>query len=131
MDWDKYIEEQKKFKKLPISQQLKLLQAEAQECDTIIGKIYVQNPPTFENRNQLRTLFGKATLVDEFVIGGQGDTTIELVFAVDNLLIGVVYFAFWRGSFSMHNDCAVYRLSKNESLESLDKNKIKKALFGF
>lgn len=131
MDWDKYIEEQKKFKKLPISQQLKLLQAEAQECDTIIGKIYVQNPPTFENRNQLRTLFGKATLVDEFVIGGQGDTTIELIFAVDNLLIGVVYFAFWRGSFSMHNDCAVYRLSKNESLESLDKNKIKKALFGF
>ena len=131
MDWDKYIEEQKKFKKLPISQQLKLLQAEAQECDTIIGKIYVQNPPTFENRNQLRTLFGKATLVDEFVIGGQGDTTIELIFAVDNLLIGVVYFAFWRGSFSMHNDCAVYRLSKNESLKSLDKNKIKKALFGF
>ena len=131
MDWDKYIEEQKKFKKLPISQQLKLLQAEAQECDTIIGKIYVQNPPTFENRNQLRTLFGKATLVDEFVIGGQGDTTIELIFAVDNLLIGVVYFAFWRGSFSMHNDCAVYRLSKNESIESLDKNKIKKALFGF
>ena len=131
MDWDKYIEEQKKFKKLPISQQLKLLQAEAQECDTIIGKIYVQNPPTFENRNQLRTLFGKATLVDEFVIGGQGDTTIELIFAVDNLLMGVVYFAFWRGSFSMHNDCAVYRLSKNESLESLDKNKIKKALFGF
>ena len=131
MDWDKYIEEQKKFKKLPISQQLKLLQAGAQECDTIIGKIYVQNPPTFENRNQLRTLFGKATLVDEFVIGGQGDTTIELIFAVDNLLIGVVYFAFWRGSFSMHNDCAVYRLSKNESLESLDKNKIKKALFGF
>ena len=131
MDWDKYIEEQKKFKKLPISQQLKLLQAEAQECDTIIGKIYVQNPPTFENRNQFRTLFGKATLVDEFVIGGQGDTTIELIFAVDNLLIGVVYFAFWRGSFSMHNDCAVYRLSKNESLESLDKNKIKKALFGF
>jgi hypothetical protein len=131
MDWDKYIEEQKKFKKLPISQQLKLLQAEAQECDTIIGKIYVQNPPTFENRNQLKTLFGKATLVDEFVIGGQGDTTIELIFAVDNLLIGVVYFAFWRGSFSMHNDCAVYRLSKNESLESLDKNKIKKALFGF
>ena len=131
MDWDKYIEEQKKFKKLPISQQLKLLQAEAQECDTIIGKIYVQNPPTFENRNQLRTLFGKATLVDEFVIGGQGDTTIELIFAVDNLLIGVVYFAFWQGSFSMHNDCAVYRLSKNESLESLDKNKIKKALFGF
>ena len=131
MDCDKYIEEQKKFKKLPISQQLKLLQAEAQECDTIIGKIYVQNPPTFENRNQLRTLFEKATLVDEFVIGGQGDTTIELIFAVDNLLIGVVYFAFWRGSFSMHNDCAVYRLSKNESLESLDKNKIKKALFGF
>ena len=131
MDWDKYIEEQKKFKKLPISQQLKLLQAEAQECDTIIGKIYVQNPPTFENRNQLWTLFGKATLVDEFVIGGQGDTTIELIFAVDNLLIGVVYFAFWRGSFSMHNDCAVYRLSKNESLDSLDKNKIKKALFGF
>jgi len=41
MDWDKYIEEQKKFKKLPISQQLKLLQAEAQECDTIIGKIFV------------------------------------------------------------------------------------------
>ena len=76
-------------------------------------------------------MFGKATLVDEFVIGGQGDTTIELIFAVDNLLIGVVYFAFWRGSFSMHNDCAVYRLSKNESLESLDKNKIKKALFGF
>ena len=131
MEWDKHIEEQKKFKKLPVSQQLKLLQAEAQECDTIIGKIYVQNPPTFENRNQLRTLFGKATLVDEFVIGGQGDTTIELIFAVDNLLIGVVYFAFWRGSFSMHNDCAVYRLSKNESLESLDKNKIKKALFGF
>ena len=95
MDCDKYIEEQKKFKKLPISQQLKLLQAEAQECDTIIGKIYVQNPPTFENRNQLRTLFEKATLVDEFVIGGQGDTTIELIFAVDNLLIGVVYFAFW------------------------------------
>ena len=131
MNWDKYIEEQKKFKKLPISQQLKLLQAEAQECDTIIGKIYVQNPPTFENRNQLRTLFGKATLVDEFVLGGQGDTTIELIFAVDNLLIGVVYFAFWRGSFSMNNDCAVYRLSKNESLESLDKNKIKNALFGF
>ena len=129
--WKEYEIQQEKIKKMPITEQLKLLQAETQECDVIIGTIYIQNPPAVENRYQLKKLFGNALLVEEYGVPGQRDMELNLIFSVGNLLIGVNYFAYWTSSFSMGHECKVYRFSKNQSLKSLDMEKVKKMLFGY
>ena len=127
--WKEYVMRAEKKKQMPIRQQLDLLQAETQECDAIIGKIYIQNPPNIENRYQLKKLLGNASLVEEYAIGGQGDNELHLIFAVNNLLIGIAYFAYWNSPFRMKDGCKVYRFNKSKSLKSLDFAKIKNALF--
>lgn len=129
--WDQYVEKQAYFRQLTIKEQLDALQKETQEYDKVIGEIYIQNPPGFSDRNQLNGLLKNAKLIEEFSVIGQGDTEINLIFSVNNLFIGVTYFAFWRGSFSMNKVCKVYRALKNPSGKSPDMNKIKKALFGY
>ena len=129
--WKEYAIQKEKIKQMPITEQLKLLQAETQECDAIIGNIYIQNPPAVENRHQLKKLFGNALLVEEYGVPGQGDNELHLIFSAGNLLIGVTYFAHWNCPFSMKQECKVYRFSKYQSLKSLNKEKVKKVLFGY
>ena len=128
-EYEERMKQQERFRNLTIKEQLNELQCQTQENDVVIGKIFVKNPPAFENRHQLKSMLGNASLVKEVTVGGQGDTTIELIFAVNNLLIGVAYFAYWRAPFSMIKECKVYRFQKTKSLKELDLDNVKRSLF--
>ena len=60
---------------------------------------------------------------------GKGDNEVDLIFSKNNLLIGVRYFAYWRSPLALIRECSVYRLSEDKSIDSLDLNEIKKAIF--
>lgn len=114
-----------------MDQQLKQIAADTDACDKVIGKLYVQNPPTFADRAKLANLFGNALLLEEYAVMGQGDNEMNLLFVVDNLLIGVKYFAYWGNPLSMVDGCDVYRFSKDKTIADLDLKEIKKAVLGY
>ncbi len=129
--YEEYLDRLDQFKQLPVKQQLNRLASDTEACDKVIGKIYVQNPPAFDEKEKLNKLLGDALLIEEYAVMGQGDSEFHLLFAVGQLLIGVKYFAYWGNPLSMVDGCDVYRFSKDKTIADLDLKEIKKAVLGY
>ena len=126
-----YLDRLDAFKQLPVDQQLKQIAADTDACDKVVGSLYVQNPPTFDDRAKLANLFGHAVLLEEYAVMGQGDNEMNMIYAVGNLLIGVKYFAYWGSPLSMKQKCSVYRFSKEKAVDDLDLREIKRAILDY
>ena len=127
--YKEWAEKQAHFRKLTIQEQLEELQKEALTDNKIIGEIYIQDPPDFNDRDRLSSMLGDAKLIETFGIAGQGDNEINLMFARNNLLIGVKYFAYWRAPLTAVKECKVYRFPKGTPIKKLNLDRIKNMLF--
>ena len=127
-----YYEERAKFRKLPICEQLSIIEERSKESNTIIGNIYI---PSFflessnrENDSILADVLGNATLLKTYGVMGMGDIECRWIFSIRNLLIGICGTSFYRGPILIGGDYKVYRVDEAQK-NTIDIDKIDIELF--
>ena len=130
---DKYVE-RKKFRSLPIHEQLSIIEERSNESNAIIGEIYLSSlflelTDRKKNENILADLLGNASLVKDDGIMGMGDVEFRWIFSIRNLFIGICGTSYRGGPLLVSGGYKVYR-SDGEPKNAIDIDKIAHVLFG-
>ena len=130
---DKYAE-RAKFRRLPICEQLSIIEDQSNESNTIIGEIYfksifLESNDRKGNNKILADLLGNASLVKDYGIMGMGDVEFRWIFSTRNLLIGISGTSFRGGPLLVGGSYKVYRLDEKQQ-NAVDMEKFDFALFG-
>ena len=76
-----YYEERAKFRKLPICEQLSIIEERSKESNTIIGNIYIPSvflePSDRKKNSVLADVLGNATLLKDYAVMGMGSENAE------------------------------------------------------
>ena len=135
--WEKLAaqkKEQELFKQLTVEEQLDKLIKSTDECDCIIGKIYLKEKYLYpnagkQNIDELSDLLDKAVCVKSYGIMGQGDVECRWIFSKNNLLIGIFGMSFSGGPILISGGYKVYRSDQQNAGKDLPADNIEKLLF--
>lgn len=135
MDLKNKYAERKKLGSLSIHEQLRIVEEQSNESNTIIGEICLSSmslnlTDREQNKRILADLFGNASLVKDYGILGMGDVEYRWIFSIRNLLIGICGISYYGGPLSIGGNYKVFRLD-NEQNNTVDIDKIEPALFGW
>ena len=127
-----YYEERAKFRKLPICEQLSIIEERSKESNTIIGNIYIPSvflePSDRKKNSVLADVLGNATLLKDYAVMGMGDVEFRWIFSIRNLLIGIYGTSFYGGPILIGGDYKVYRMDEVQK-NTIDIDKIGMELF--
>ena len=135
MDLKNKYAERKKLSSLSIHEQLRIIEEQSNESNTIIGEICLSSmslnlTDREQNKRILADLFGNASFVKDYGILGMGDVEYRWIFSIRNLLIGIFGISYYGGPLSIGGNYKVFRLD-NEQNNTVDIDKIEPALFGW
>lgn len=132
--WNKLAKQKKEqelFRKLTIEEQLEKLRKSTEQCNCIIGKIYLKEKVLSlndreQNIKELSDLLNNAVCVKDYGIMGQGDVEYRWIFSKDDLLIGISGISFGGDPISVINGCKVYRSDQQQTGKDLTDDTVEK-----